>query len=455
MGVAQPHRKSDVSKPSHFLCIAQCWIFAECLTGNSIGEAVTIIANWGWMMSQFLSGPRVFISYSSKDSIFALRISEDLEREGIIPWLAEKELMPGNIHQAILEAIALADYFLVLISKNNLKSDCVAKEITVAISKGESAQSNRVIIAKLDESELPEPLHEEQYVDLHSDYDNGTKELITLFNQKLPEDAIAIKDVIDSDDLAEEIEKEQKEIKGSGSFLTIYLAVLAIIVAGISAIPSFSQAFGNLPHIYYAKSLYSIDTPPNTDAKLFYQVLSENNIAESSIRIDIINKGTVAAKKIKLGIQLSNSIQYTKSIPPSTPSPVWVSIEIESKTVNDKKYYTYIYEDLVPEKLVSVVIGYNAVDGLIPEVDVVYDGKFAEEVASIKTVPTWSYWQLFKFPLQILFIGLFLSSVVGIVFKLMKYPKFRTALLSIIEEQNPLIASLVNLSLKSFRQFTL
>ncbi len=79
---------------------------------------------------------KVFISYSSKDSSTAKNISEILRENGIEPWLAEEQILPGDIiSDKIQKAIKGSEYFIVLLSQISLKSKWVSTELGAALSR--------------------------------------------------------------------------------------------------------------------------------------------------------------------------------------------------------------------------------------------------------------------------------------------------------------------------------
>ncbi len=80
--------------------------------------------------------PDVFLSHSSKDKAFALRLFEELQREEIAVWLDEVELRVGDSLQAIEPAIRESRYLLVVVSNAAMESDWVQKEIELGQTIG-------------------------------------------------------------------------------------------------------------------------------------------------------------------------------------------------------------------------------------------------------------------------------------------------------------------------------
>jgi TIR domain/Pentapeptide repeats (8 copies) len=77
-----------------------------------------------------------FISYSSADKPFAVRLHDALQSEGIRCWLDEKQLLPGDdISRELERGIHLWEKFLLCASKNSLTSRWVENEIKTTLEK--------------------------------------------------------------------------------------------------------------------------------------------------------------------------------------------------------------------------------------------------------------------------------------------------------------------------------
>jgi hypothetical protein len=85
-----------------------------------------------------------FISYSSKDKPFAVRLYDALQSKGIRCWLDEKQLLPGHdISRELERGIYLWDKFLLCASKNSLTSRWVENEIKTTLEKERSLRKER------------------------------------------------------------------------------------------------------------------------------------------------------------------------------------------------------------------------------------------------------------------------------------------------------------------------
>lgn len=76
----------------------------------------------------------VFISHSSKDASIAVRICEELERNGIECWIAPRDVTPGKKYAAcIVEAIRASQAMLVIFSDHTNASNPVVSELECAM----------------------------------------------------------------------------------------------------------------------------------------------------------------------------------------------------------------------------------------------------------------------------------------------------------------------------------
>jgi hypothetical protein len=86
-----------------------------------------------------------FISYSSKDQVFADRLHADLQNKGVRCWFAPHDLPIGaKTWDAIDEAIRLRDKLLIILSEASIASDWVEDEVSKAFA--EERERNMTIL---------------------------------------------------------------------------------------------------------------------------------------------------------------------------------------------------------------------------------------------------------------------------------------------------------------------
>jgi CheY-like chemotaxis protein len=86
-----------------------------------------------------------FLSYSSRDQLFAERLYADIRRRGIRCWFAPEDMRAGKkVHEQIEQAIGKYDKLLLIISEHSMQSEWVKTEIAHARAK-EVKEHRRVL----------------------------------------------------------------------------------------------------------------------------------------------------------------------------------------------------------------------------------------------------------------------------------------------------------------------
>jgi hypothetical protein len=79
---------------------------------------------------------RVYISYAAEDAAAATRLSEELRKLGLRPWMVDEQIFPGdNVGKLIGEAIETANAVVVLVSPDALSSPMVQHELMFAFGR--------------------------------------------------------------------------------------------------------------------------------------------------------------------------------------------------------------------------------------------------------------------------------------------------------------------------------
>ena len=92
-----------------------------------------------------------FISYSSKDQVFAERLYADLQSKGVHCWFAPEDMKTGEkIRHRIDESIRLYDKLLVVLSKHSIGSHWVEHEVEMALAKEQKVKRTVLFPIRLD-----------------------------------------------------------------------------------------------------------------------------------------------------------------------------------------------------------------------------------------------------------------------------------------------------------------
>ena len=134
---------------------------------------------------------KVFVSHSSKDRDFVLRLASDLRvREGIDAWLDRWEISPGDrIPERIEEAISEAETFIIVLSPDSVNSRWVEYErqawLTIQIDEEKRAQeesrspTRRLIPVLYRDCSKPAFLQPIQHVEItDQNYEDGFTQLV-------------------------------------------------------------------------------------------------------------------------------------------------------------------------------------------------------------------------------------------------------------------------------------
>jgi uncharacterized protein YjbI with pentapeptide repeats len=97
--------------------------------------------------------PSCFISYSSKDEVFAKRIYNDLQDSGVRCWFAPHDLRIGDkTLDAVDDAIRVRDKLIVILSKNSIGSQWVEDEVNTAFEEERRRRQTVLFPIRLDDA---------------------------------------------------------------------------------------------------------------------------------------------------------------------------------------------------------------------------------------------------------------------------------------------------------------
>lgn len=121
---------------------------------------------------------QVFISHSSKDAEFAVRLAAELKKKRVDPVLMDFQLKPGdNIFERTHECLQKADYFIVVLSKN-YGSHFLQAELSAALAREVSLNRPFILPVLLEDCDIPVNLRDRFYADFRGPFDTGLSSVL-------------------------------------------------------------------------------------------------------------------------------------------------------------------------------------------------------------------------------------------------------------------------------------
>lgn len=136
---------------------------------------------------------KVFISHSSKDREFAVKLASDLHKLGHEPWLDEWEIKVGEcIISKIEHGISEADYVVVVLSPRSVESGWVEKEWKTKY--WDEIKQNRALVLPvlIENCEIPPLLKTKKYADFRKNYFQGLKSLINAISPIIEKPSLSL-----------------------------------------------------------------------------------------------------------------------------------------------------------------------------------------------------------------------------------------------------------------------
>jgi hypothetical protein len=122
--------------------------------------------------------PQVFVSYESADSAAAKAIVEGLRSLDLNVWLEADELRPGNHWaESIRTAISASAYFLLLLSKNSVRSSWMDHEVEAVLKELQSRDVTFIPVL-LEDCDIPSSLAMYQCFDMRSGVKENLEKLV-------------------------------------------------------------------------------------------------------------------------------------------------------------------------------------------------------------------------------------------------------------------------------------
>jgi flagellar basal body-associated protein FliL len=121
-----------------------------------------------------MSNDTIFISYADEDSVFALKLKNDLFNAGVKTWAYKSDIKPGQIwDDKVEEALNKAPKLIVILSKDSVNSKNVKDEINEALNN-----EITIIPIILNDCKIPLRLGRRLSIDFRAEYEGAFKKLL-------------------------------------------------------------------------------------------------------------------------------------------------------------------------------------------------------------------------------------------------------------------------------------
>ena len=129
---------------------------------------------------------KVFLSHSSKDRAFVLRLTKVLDRHKVTYWYSATHIVGAKQwHDEIGRALAQCNWFLIVLTPNAVRSQWVKRELLYALNEN---RYNEKIIPLLhkpcNHSRLSWTLGEFEFAEFAGDFEQGCKNLLRIWRIK-------------------------------------------------------------------------------------------------------------------------------------------------------------------------------------------------------------------------------------------------------------------------------
>jgi hypothetical protein len=128
-------------------------------------------------------GKAIFISHSSKDEGFVLRLANDLTKAGFKIWHDDKNIkvsqsIPGEVSKGLTEC----EYFVIVLTPEAVASHWVQREIDAALMGKKT-----IVPVLLKDCDRPALIQANKYADFRTDYQSGLKGIMDALPSPLKE----------------------------------------------------------------------------------------------------------------------------------------------------------------------------------------------------------------------------------------------------------------------------
>lgn len=212
-----------------------------------------------------------------------------------------------------------------------------------------------------------------------------------------------------------------------GERASLIVAIATVVISVVVSIPSFIALRSKHATVLYETASSTMVLPETSDRIRVREVLRQNKLPDASARILITNRGDNSAAETIVALAVAGEITATRIIPNPESRPAWVTIVRDSLPAVNRVRYRLL--NLATGPGVIIDVSYIADSEEPPTWEVYSDGRQADEVASISSLPQNVNSISFRTPLLVFGAGICLAFVLFIGFKAKDNQKFRDALM--------------------------
>lgn len=122
---------------------------------------------------------KVFISHSSSDKDFAIKLAHELKSHNINVWLDKDKIKVGDsIVKKISEGLEETEYLILILSKKSIQSKWVESEWVAKYWDEIENEKVSLLPVLLEDCEIPQLLKGKKYADFRNNFKNGILELL-------------------------------------------------------------------------------------------------------------------------------------------------------------------------------------------------------------------------------------------------------------------------------------
>lgn len=125
----------------------------------------------------------VFLSHSSADRAFTIRVADVIRRHGVPVWCSDENILGAQQwHDEIGAALRRCDWLVLVLSPSSVVSTWVKRELLFSLQQDRfDGKIVPILYRPCDHAELSWTLASFQMVDFQNDFDEGSADLLRIW----------------------------------------------------------------------------------------------------------------------------------------------------------------------------------------------------------------------------------------------------------------------------------